>query len=170
MPGDVRKPELCEKAVKSVLEEFETIDILVNGAAGNFLASASKLSTNGFRTVMEIDTLGTFNMSKEVFNQAMKKQGNGTIINISASLHWNGSVFQSHSSAAKAGVDALTKVLAVEWGPYGIRVSGIVPGFISGTVGMARLGDMNTLNSKSKAESATEQNLGFSAIPVQRLG
>ena len=73
VPGDVRKPELCEKAVKSVLEEFGTIDILVNGAAGNFLASASKLSTNGFRTVMEIDTIGTFNMSKEVFNQAMKK-------------------------------------------------------------------------------------------------
>ena len=65
----------------------------MNGAAGNFLASASKLSTNGFRTVMEIDTLGTFNMSKEVFNQAMKAQGSGTIINISASLHWNGSVF-----------------------------------------------------------------------------
>ena len=73
MQGDVRKPGLCEKAVKSVLEEFGTIDILVNGAAGNFLASASKLSTNGFRTVMEIDTIGTFNMSKEVFNQAMKK-------------------------------------------------------------------------------------------------
>ena len=67
------KPGLCEKAVKSVLEEFGSIDILVNGAAGNFLASASKLSTNGFRTVMEIDTIGTFNMSKEVFNQAMKK-------------------------------------------------------------------------------------------------
>ena len=73
MQGDVRKPGLCEKAVKSVLEEFGSIVILVNGAAGNFLASASKLSTNGFRTVMEIDTIGTFNMSKEVFNQAMKK-------------------------------------------------------------------------------------------------
>ena len=74
VPGDVRKPESCENAVKSVMQEFGRIDILVNGAAGNFLASASKLSTNGFRTVMEIDTLGTFNMSKEVFNQAMKNQ------------------------------------------------------------------------------------------------
>ena len=62
----------------------------------------------------------------------------------------------SHASAAKAGVDALTKVLAVEWGPYGIRVSGIVPGNITGTVGMTRLGDMSTLNNKSKAEAATE--------------
>ena len=68
VPGDVRKPEQCEKAVKSVLEEFGRIEILVNGAAGNFLASASNLSTNGFRAVVEIDTLGTFNMSKEVFN------------------------------------------------------------------------------------------------------
>ena len=170
VPGDVRKPESCENAVKSVMQEFGRIDILVNGAAGNFLASASKLSTNGFRTVMEIDTLGTFNMSKEVFNQAMKNQRSGTIVNISASLHWNGSIFQAHSSAAKAGVDALTKVLAVEWGPYGIKVSGIVPGYITGTVGMARLGDMNTLNSKSKAESATEQKFSADPIPLQRLG
>ena len=68
MQGDVRKPGLCEKAVKSVLEEFGTIDILVNGAAENFLASASELSAGAFIKVMEIDTLGTFNMSKEVFN------------------------------------------------------------------------------------------------------
>jgi NAD(P)-dependent dehydrogenase (short-subunit alcohol dehydrogenase family) len=66
-------------------------------------------------------------MSREVFNQSMNKHG-GVIINISAELHWNGSALQSHSAAAKAGVDALTKVLACEWGPYNVRVVGIVPG------------------------------------------
>ena len=76
----------------------------------------------------------------------------------------------SHASAAKAGVDALTKVLAVEWGPYGIRVSGIVPGNITGTVGMTRLGDMSTLNNKSKAEAATEQKFSAEPYPLQRLG
>ena len=74
-----------------MVDEFGKIDILVNGAAGNFLATASKLSTNGMRTVLEIDTIGTFNMSREVFNQSMSKNGGGVIINISAILHWNGS-------------------------------------------------------------------------------
>ena len=130
VPGDVRKSDLCAAAVKKVVDEFGKIDILVNGAAGNFLASASKLSTNGFRTVMEIDTVGTFNMCREVFNHSFSKNGGGVIINISAILHWNGSALQAHSSAAKAGVDALTKVLACEWGPHGVRVTGLVPGAI----------------------------------------
>ena len=170
VPGDVRKAESCAEAVKAVLQEFGCIDILVNGAAGNFLASASKLSTNGFRTVIEIDTLGTFNMSREVFNQAMKSQRSGTIINLSSSLHWNGFAFQSHSASGKAGVDALTKVLAVEWGPYGVRVSGIVPGYITGSVGMARLMNMDTLNNKEKTASAVERKQEAEPIPLQRLG
>ena len=62
-PGDVRKPEDCKRVVKNTVDKFGRLDILVNGAAGNFLASASKLSTNGFRTVLEIDAIGTFNMS-----------------------------------------------------------------------------------------------------------
>ena len=90
LPGDVRKYESCEAVVKTVVERFGKIDILVNGAAGNFLASAEKLSSNGFRTVMEIDTMGTFHMSKAVFNNSMKTNRSGNIINISALLHWNG--------------------------------------------------------------------------------
>ena len=85
----MRSEESCESVVKSMLKEFGKIDILVNGAAGNFLASASALSAKGFKTVMEIDTLGTFNMSRSVFNHAFKGRG-GCIINISALLHWNG--------------------------------------------------------------------------------
>ena len=112
------------------------------------MASASKLTAKGMKTVLEIDTLGTFNMSRSVFNNAMKKQGGGVIINISATLHWNGTAMQVHSAAGKAGVDAITKVLAVEWGPHNVRVCGIVPGAISGTEGFERLGSMNNLNNK----------------------
>ena len=87
-------------------------------------------------------------MSQQVFVQSMKQQRSGVIINISAALHWNGSFAQAHPAAAKAGVDAITKVLATEWGPYGIRVCGIVPGAIEGTEGFSRLGDLNNLNNK----------------------
>ena len=157
VPGDVRKYDSCENAVKTVVQRFGKVDILVNGAAGNFLASAEKLSTNGFKTVMEIDTLGTFNMSKAVFNNSMKANRSGNIINISALLHWNGTALQAHSSAAKAGVDALTKVLAVEWGPYGIRVNGIVPGAIRGTEGFERLGNLSLMNNKEATSQAREK-------------
>jgi len=146
--GDVRDEKSCDVAVQTMVEQFGRVDILVNGAAGNFMASASKLTAKGMKTVLEIDTLGTFNMSRSVFNNAMKKQGGGVIINISATLHWNGTAMQIHSSAGKAGVDAITKVLAVEWGPHNVRVCGIVPGAISGTEGFERLGSMNNLNNK----------------------
>jgi len=76
--------------VKQVVERFGKLDILINGAAGNFLATAEKLSTNGFKTVIEIDTMGTFNMSKAAFNNAFKQRKSGNVINISATLHWNG--------------------------------------------------------------------------------
>ena len=84
----------------------------------------------------------------------MKKHG-GNIINISALLHWNGTVLQVHSSAAKAGVDALTKVLAVEWGPHKVRVNGIVPGVIRGTEGIARLSDMALMDNKEASNAAS---------------
>ena len=80
----------------------------------------------------------------------------GIIINISASLHWNGTALQAHSAAAKAGIDALTKVLACEWGPHGVRVVGIVPGPIEGTEGFARLGDINNMNNKEATANATK--------------
>jgi len=83
----------------------------------------------------------------------MKDHG-GVIINISMTLHWNGTPFFVHSSAAKAGIDAMTKTLAVEWGPYKVRVVGIIPGSIEGTEGFSRLSDLSNLNNKEKTNQA----------------
>eukprot|EP01017_Pseudomicrothorax_dubius_P002819 TRINITY_DN10237_c0_g2_i5.p1 TRINITY_DN10237_c0_g2~~TRINITY_DN10237_c0_g2_i5.p1 ORF type:complete len:291 (-),score=78.90 TRINITY_DN10237_c0_g2_i5:769-1641(-) len=153
---DVRDYQQCVTAVDQVLEKFGRIDILINGAAGNFLAQIEGLSSKGFRTVLEIDTIGTFNVSKVVYEKSMKKNG-GNIINISATLHYTGTAMQSHVGAAKAGVDALTKHMAVEWGPKGVRVNGIAPGPIADTEGYRRL---------STGDMARAQEF----IPVQRLG
>jgi peroxisomal 2,4-dienoyl-CoA reductase len=135
--ADVRKVEEVERAIAATVEHFGKIDIIVNGAAGNFLCNAEDLSPNGFGTVVDIDLKGTFNVSRAAFAQL--KQHQGQILNISATLHYLGTPMQLHVSAAKAGVDALTRNLAVEWGRYGIRVNGIAPGPIEDTEGMKRL-------------------------------
>lgn len=117
-------------------------------------------------------------MSQAVFVSYMKKNG-GVIINISASLHWNGTAMQAHASAAKAGVDALTKVLACEWGPYHVRVVGIVPGAIAGTEGFERLGSMSNMNNRTATEQASEKKTTsgssqnyheLASIPGMRVG
>jgi peroxisomal 2,4-dienoyl-CoA reductase len=135
--ADVRKMEEVERAVAATLEKFGRLDIVVNGAAGNFLCAAEELSPNGFGTVVDIDLKGTFNVSRAAFPELKKQRG--SILNISATLHYTGTPYQLHVSAAKAGVDALTRNLAVEWGRYGIRVNGVAPGPIEDTEGMARL-------------------------------
>jgi peroxisomal 2,4-dienoyl-CoA reductase len=135
--ADVRNMEEVERAVAACVERFGKLDIVVNGAAGNFLCPAEELSPNGFGTVVDIDLKGTFNVSRASF--AELKKNRGQILNISATLHYGGTPLQLHVSAAKAGVDALTRNLAVEWGRYGIRVNGIAPGPIEDTEGMKRL-------------------------------
>jgi len=135
--ADVRNAEAVERAVAATVERFGKLDIVVNGAAGNFLVPAEQLSPNGFGTVVDIDLKGTFNVSRAAFAQL--KQSRGQILNISATLHYLGTALQLHVSAAKAGVDALTRNLAVEWGRYGIRVNAIAPGPIEDTEGMKRL-------------------------------
>ncbi|MBC7533083.1 MAG: SDR family oxidoreductase [Oligoflexus sp.] len=135
--GDVRDADMCAAALKATNETLGHLDILVNGAAGNFLAPPELLSPNGFKTVIDIDLNGTFNMCRYAYEYL--KQSKGVIINISANLHYVGTLFQSHVSAAKAGVDALTLNLAAEWGHDGIRVCGIAPGPIGDTEGMKRL-------------------------------
>jgi len=135
--ADVRQPEQVEKAVAVAVEHFGKIDTVINGAAGNFLCKAEELSPNGFGTVVDIDLKGTFNVCRATFEQLKEHQGH--ILNISATLHYLGTPMQLHVSAAKAGVDALTRNLAVEWGRYGIRVNAIAPGPIEDTEGMMRL-------------------------------
>lgn len=135
--ADVRNFEEIEEAILATVARFGKIDIVVNGAAGNFLSPAEALSPNGFGTVVDIDLKGSFNVCRAAFAQL--KEHRGQILNISATLHYVGTPMQLHVSAAKAGVDALTRNLAVEWGRYGIRVNGIAPGPIEDTEGMKRL-------------------------------
>jgi peroxisomal 2,4-dienoyl-CoA reductase len=136
--ADVRDPAAVAHAVQATLDRFGRLDTLINGAAGNFLAPAAALSPNGFRTVIDIDLNGTFIASRAAF-EALQKAGDGLIVNITATLHYHGTPLQIHASAAKAGVDAITRNLAVEWGQFGIRVCGIAPGPIAETEGMKRL-------------------------------
>jgi peroxisomal 2,4-dienoyl-CoA reductase len=135
--ADVRKPDEVDHAIEKTITEFGKIDILVNGAAGNFLCSADQLSPNGFGAVIDIDLKGTFHVCRAAFSQL--KEHRGQILNISATLHYLGTPMQLHVSAAKAGIDALTRNLAVEWGRHGIRVNAIAPGPIEDTEGMKRL-------------------------------
>ena len=154
--GDVRDPAAVDDAVTQAVAAFGGLDILVNGAAGNFLCLAEDLSPNGFGSVVDIDLKGTFHVSKAALPH-LKARG-GVVLNISATLHYLGTVAQLHVSAAKAGVDALTRVLAVEWGRHGIRVNGIAPGPVADTEGVRRL---LVGPSKARAESMT---------PLGRLG
>ena len=135
--ADVRDPSAVGDAVSAVVSELGRLDILINGAAGNFVCLAENLSSNGFGTVVDIDLKGTFNVSRAALPH-LKARG-GSVINISATLPYLGTMGQSHAAAAKAGIDSLTRTLAVEWGPHGIRVNGIAPGPIEGTEGVRRL-------------------------------
>jgi len=135
--ADVRKVDEVERAITATVDRFGKIDIVVNGAAGNFLCKAEELSPNGFGAVVDIDLKGTFNVCRAAFAELQRNRGQ--ILNISATLHYLGTPMQLHVSAAKAGVDALTRNLAVEWGRYGIRVNAIAPGPIEDTEGMKRL-------------------------------
>lgn len=135
--ADVRDFEAVQNAIAATVEKYGRIDIVVNGAAGNFLCAADQLSANGFGTVVDIDTKGTFNVCRAAFEELKKSQGQ--ILNISATLHYLATPMQIHVSAAKAGVDAITRNLSAEWGRHGIRVNGIAPGPIEDTEGMKRL-------------------------------
>ncbi|NXU94007.1 DECR2 reductase, partial [Xiphorhynchus elegans] len=155
---DVRQPQTIVAAVDEALKEFKRINILINGAAGNFLCPASALSFNAFKTVIDIDTIGTFNTSKVLFEKYFRDHG-GVIVNITATLSYRGQALQVHAGAAKAAIDAMTRHLAVEWGPNNIRVNSLAPGPITGTEGFRRLGG-----------KFAEKSSLFDMIPLQRAG
>jgi len=135
--ADVRDPAAVEGVISSTIAELGRLDILVNGAAGNFVCRAENLSPNGFAAVVDIDLKGTFHVSRAALPH-LKAHG-GSVLNISATLQYLGTMGQSHAAAAKAGIDSLTRTLACEWGPYGVRVNGIAPGPVEGTEGVRRL-------------------------------
>ncbi len=124
---DVRNPQQVQDLVKQTLDRYGRIDVLVNNAAGNFLVPAEKLTPNGWNAVVGIVLNGTWYCSSFV-GQQMIKQGGGCILNIVANYAWSGQPGVVHSAAAKAGVLSMTRTLAVEWGPLGIRVNALAPG------------------------------------------
>lgn len=148
----MRHPEDCENALKyATMSNDNKLDILVNSAAGNFLAKAEDLSLKGFKTgklnlnefikrkylkVMEIDAYGVFNTSKAAYPYLCRASGGGCIINISMTLHYGATWYQTHACAAKAAIDSITRNLALEWGRNHIRVNAIAPGAIEDTAGL----------------------------------
>lgn len=147
--ADVRDYGPVDTALAQTVERFGSIDIVVSGAAGNFLAPAIGMSANAFRTVVDIDLIGTFNVLRAAFPY-LRRPG-ASLISITAPQGATPSMFQAHACAAKAGVNMLTKCLAMEWGPAGVRVNAISPGPISDTVGMARLAPTAELEAQAKA-------------------
>jgi NAD(P)-dependent dehydrogenase (short-subunit alcohol dehydrogenase family) len=135
--ADVRDYEALSSAIQSVHESFGEIDIVVCGAAGNFPAPALGMSANGFKAVVDIDLLGTFNTCRAAFEH-LRRPG-ASIVNISATQAFVAMAMQAHVCAAKAGVDRVTRTLALEWGPMGVRVNSIAPGAVDDTEGMKRL-------------------------------
>ena len=154
--ADVRDIAALQAALARSKAELGPVDVLVCGAAGNFVVPADKLSANGFKTVIDIDLLGSFNASSAAFDQL--KETKGCIIYISAGMAYMPHAFQVHVGAAKAGIDMMMKNLALELGPHGIRSNSIVPGPIEGTEGMKRLSD-------PKAKDAL-----VAAVPMRRMG
>ncbi len=124
---DVRKPIEVQNVVDRTIKEFNKIDILVNNAAGNFISPTELLSPGGFKVIVDIVLNGTFNFTQAVGNEMIKVK-TGTILNIVTTYAWTGSGYVVPSAAAKAGVLAITKSLAVEWAKYGIRHVAIAPG------------------------------------------
>ncbi len=155
--ADVRDPQAVATALADFAARHGTIDVLVSGAAGNFPATAASLSPNGFKTVVDIDLLGTFNVARSAY-PFLSKPG-ASIINISAPQSIIPMAKQAHVCAAKAGIDMLTRVLAIEWGPEGIRVNAVIPGPIGDTEGMARL-----------TPDDAARNAVIATVPLRRFG
>jgi NAD(P)-dependent dehydrogenase (short-subunit alcohol dehydrogenase family) len=135
--GDVRDYAAAAAALARASESQGPIDVLVCGAAGNFPAPVLGMSANGFKAVVDIDLLGTFNTCRAAFEHLARP--GASVLCISATHAFTPTPWQAHVCAAKAGVDIFAKTLAVEWGPQGVRVNVITPGPVDDTEGMRRL-------------------------------
>lgn len=155
--ADVRDATAVQAALEQAHAQFGPIDVLISGAAGNFIAPAKDLSPNGFKTVVDIDLHGTFHVLRMAY--PMLRKPGASVINISAPQGVNPTMYQVHACAAKAGIDMMTRVLALEWGEDGVRINGIAPGPIANTEGMRRL-----------APSPEALQRATSTVPLQRMG
>ncbi len=155
--ADVREFNAVRGSFEQCAARFGEIDVLVSGAAGNFPARANDISSNGFRSVLEIDVLGTHHVMTAGYRH-LKKPG-ASVINISAPQAVVAMTGQAHVCAAKAGVDMITKTLALEWGPEGIRINSVIPGPIEDTEGMRRL-----------APTPEAMDAVVKSVPMKRIG
>ncbi|HSL69043.1 MAG TPA: SDR family oxidoreductase, partial [Longimicrobiales bacterium] len=156
---DVRVPEAVDATLAELWKEFGAIDVIVNNAAGNFLAATEELSPNAFDAVVRIVLYGSFHLSVAAARHWIEAKRGGSILNILTTYAWTGSAFVVPSAAAKAGVLAMTRSLAVEWATYGIRSNAIAPGPFPTEGAWARLLPTPELEAES-----------LSRIPMGRFG
>lgn len=154
---DVRDYAGVSAAMAATRGEFGEIDIVVCGAAGNFPAPVTGMSANGFKAVIDIDLLGTFNTCRAAWEH-LRKPG-ASIIAISASFAFQPTAYQAHVGAAKAGIDTFIKTLAIEWGPHGVRCNCVTPGPTDDTEGMRRLAPTEEARRRTEA-----------GVPLRRFG
>ena len=156
---DVRYPDQVESMINQAVDQLGSVDILVNNAAGNFISPTENLSSNAFKTVVDIVLNGTFHCSQAA-GKIMRKNKSGVILNIVTTYAWTGSGYVVPSACAKAGVLAMTRSLAVEWAKYGIRTVAIAPGPFPTKGAWSRLAPPGLgIEKKMKAR-----------IPLKRLG
>ena len=157
LAADVRVPDAVESVVEDSVAAFGPLDVVIAGAAGNFPAPAVDISPKGFKTVVDIDLLGAYNVFRLGFDKRNTEAS--SFIAITASQAVKATPFQAHVCAAKAGINMLVKCLALEWGQANVRVNGISPGPISETEGMRRL-----------APTAADVERITRANPLKRFG
>ena len=144
--GDVRDAAAMQAIMAEIAATKGSIDIVSSGAAGNFFVSAAQMTPNAFKTIIDIDLIGTFNVLSAAYPHLTRP--GAVLVNITAPQAQRATPKQAHACAAKAGIEMLTRCLALEWGPEGIRVNAVSPGPIADTEGLARLATDDVLAGK----------------------